>query len=274
MGELTLYCSLNKTELRKISKNPFLSAKDLEATQRNRLGELLDWVVKKTELLRKLNVNLATTIRAWDRFAGDMCYFDDLNAHHVTSALTSLEKILESLVDLKRKLRALETSCKRAENMVSTRKGLTTSFLLNQFKVTLFIGTVGNKINAESQELSRRSHEVNLETAKLNRQGTAAAVESSRTTRINVQMFLVTTPFILALQYFGAEKDIFSFDRNPKTFSYAICVLFCALPVMTYALSLLNRSWDNLVRKLLGKTKTKSDDEERVVGERMSRSWA
>ncbi|KAJ4343973.1 hypothetical protein N0V95_006489 [Ascochyta clinopodiicola] len=117
--------------------------------------------------------------------------------------------------------------------------------------------------------LSRRSHAVNLETntitqetAKLNRQSTAAAVESSRTTRINVQMFLITTPFILALQYFGAEKDIFSFERNPKTFSYTICVLFCALPILTYALSLLNQTWDNFVRRILGKTRpedTKDD---------------
>jgi hypothetical protein len=124
------------------------------------------------------------------------------------------------------------------------------------------MGTIGNKINAESHELGRRSHEINLftntisqETAKLNRQSTAAAVESSRTTRINVQMFLITTPFILALQYFGAEKDIFSFDRNPRTFSYTICVLFCVLPLLTYGLGLLNQSWDTLMRKMIGKTR-------------------
>ena len=134
------------------------------------------------------------------------------------------------------------------------------------------MGTVGNKINAESQDLSRRSHAVNLETntitqetAELNRQSTAAAVESSRTTRINVQLFLITTPFILALQYFGADKDIFSFERNPRTFSYTICVLFCALPILTYGLSLLNQTWDNFVRRLFGKPRAR--DEERNVGE-------
>jgi hypothetical protein len=63
----------------------------------------------------------------------------------------------------------------------------------------------------------------------------------------------VITPFILALQYFGAERDIFSFDRNPKTFSFTICILFCALPILTYALSLLNNSWDHFVPKLYPK---------------------
>lgn len=134
------------------------------------------------------------------------------------------------------------------------------------------MATIGNKINAESQALGRRSHEVNLltntitkETANLNRQSTAAAMESSRTTRINVQMFLITTPFILALQYFGAEKDIFSFDRNPRTFSYTICVLFCALPMLTYGLGMLNKGWDNFMRKMFGKAKPR--DEERSLGE-------
>jgi hypothetical protein len=135
--------------------------------------------------------------------------------------------------------------------------------LLILSQLTLFMGTVGNKINRESQALSRDSHRVNLETntitretAELNRQSTIAAVDSSRTTRINVQLFLITTPFILALQYFGAEKDIFSFDRNPRTFSYTICVLFCALPILTYALSLVNQSWDNLVRRILPRVKS------------------
>jgi hypothetical protein len=131
------------------------------------------------------------------------------------------------------------------------------------------MATIGIKINAESYDIGRRSHAINLltnnisqQTARLNRQSTAAAVESSRTTRINVQMFLITTPFILALQYFGAEKDIFSFDRNPRTFSYAICVLFCVLPLLTYGLGLLNQSWDALMRKMIGKTRVTDEEVE------------
>ncbi|UPX18040.1 uncharacterized protein EKO05_0008363 [Ascochyta rabiei] len=224
-----------------VSKNRFFSTKDLETTQHNRLGELLDRAVEKIELLRKLNENLGNSIRAWDRFNGDRNCFSDLQEASAISALTSHKRILECLVDLKRKLQTLEKTCEKAEKILTL--------------------SMGKKINNESQALSLRSHAVNLEkititqeTAKLNRQSTAAAVESSRTTRINMQMFLITTPVILALQYFGAEKDIFSFERNPKTFSYTVCVLFFALPILTYALSLLNRTWDNLIRRIFGKT--------------------
>lgn len=94
--------------------------KDLEATQPDRLSDLLDWVVEKTELLRKLNENLGSVIRACHRFEGDNDYFSDLREPQVTSALTSLSRILESLVDLKRTLRSLEKTCEKAEKIVSS----------------------------------------------------------------------------------------------------------------------------------------------------------
>jgi hypothetical protein len=73
-------------------------------------------------------------------------------------------------------------------------------------------------------------------------------------------LFLVTTPFVLALQYFGAEKDIFSFERNPRTFSYAIVILFCALPLLTYVVSLLNRRWDEFSKRVFGVTEPEVDE--------------
>ena len=251
--------------------NPFLFTKDLQSTPRSRLGELLDWVVGKVELLRKLHEGLGDAVQAWHRFDDEVIYFSDMQNSQVMATLTSLKKTLGSLTGLQQRVRSLTEPCEKAEKVVSLSRPVRKGLALTD-KLEIFIGTIGNEINAESQELSRRSHAVNLETntiaqetAKLNRQSTAAAVESSQTTRINVQLFLITTPFILALQYFGAEKDIFSFERNPRTFTYAVCVLFCALPILTYVLSLLNQSWDNLVRRFLGKTK--STDEERPVSE-------
>jgi hypothetical protein len=41
---------------------------------------------------------------------------------------------------------------------------------------------------------------------------------------------------VLSLQYFGAEKDIFPFDRNAKTFVIALFVLLFALPSLAYVL--------------------------------------
>jgi hypothetical protein len=36
----------------------------------------------------------------------------------------------------------------------------------------------------------------------------------------------------MMLQYFGAEKDIFSFNRNPKTFIFATLILMVLLRLM------------------------------------------
>jgi hypothetical protein len=101
-------------------KNPFLSSKDLETAQRGRLSELLDWVVEKTELLRKLKENLSSTIRALRRFEKDHNYFSDLRERQAISALISLDEILESLIDLERELSASEKTCEKAEKIVSS----------------------------------------------------------------------------------------------------------------------------------------------------------
>jgi hypothetical protein len=46
----------------------------------------------------------------------------------------------------------------------------------------------------------------------------------------------ITIPLILALQYFGAEKDIFPIERNTKSFMIALIILVFALPCLTYGL--------------------------------------
>jgi hypothetical protein len=60
---------------------------------------------------------------------------------------------------------------------------------------------------------------------------------------------------ILALQYFGAEKAIFTFERSPQAFVFGILILFCLLPLLTYALGLIHQGWDEFRRKLYGRAK-------------------
>jgi hypothetical protein len=61
------------------------------------------------------------------------------------------------------------------------------------------------------------------------------------------KMFSITTPFFVALQYFGADHAIFpSLDRTPRNFFISLCVLWLALPALTWISSTLqNRlgSW-------------------------------
>lgn len=69
------------------------------------------------------------------------------------------------------------------------------SFDSNERKIQLLMVAIGNQLNSETQAHTREAHKVNLDTNKvsqqmavLNRKSTQAAVESSRTTRINVQV--------------------------------------------------------------------------------------
>jgi hypothetical protein len=44
-----------------------------------------------------------------------------------------------------------------------------------------------------------------------------------------MKLLLFTTPLAIVLQYFGSEKEIFSFDRNPKTFVLATLIVMGVL---------------------------------------------
>lgn len=50
-------------------------------------------------------------------------------------------------------------------------------------------------------------------------------------------MIWMTTPFVLVLQYFGADQPIFSFfERTPRNFGISFCVLALAFPLLTIVL--------------------------------------
>lgn len=63
-------------------------------------------------------------------------------------------------------------------------------------------------------------------------------------------MIFVTTPFILALQYFGTEKPIFpKFDKSPKNFFIALCVLGSVLPLLTWIFTRLDTAQKHFFAK-------------------------
>jgi hypothetical protein len=68
---------------------------------------------------------------------------------------------------------------------------------------------------------------------------------------------------VLALQYFGAEKDIFPFERNIKSFMIALILLIFALPCLTYGLDSLG---DYICRLRIGTKKKPRDSEANRIG--------
>jgi nitrate reductase NapE component len=57
----------------------------------------------------------------------------------------------------------------------------------------------------------------------------------------------MTTPFVIVLQYFGADQPIFSFfERNPRNFGISFFVLALAFPLLTFAF---NHTFDFIVSR-------------------------
>jgi len=81
-----------------------------------------------------------------------------------------------------------------------------------------------------------------------------------------LQVIWITTPLVLALQYFGAEKDIFAFERNAKTFFIALFVLLFLLPCLACFLDYMVRGVE-VVSQRFGIRPTKKDGEEDHLGE-------
>lgn len=56
----------------------------------------------------------------------------------------------------------------------------------------------------------------------------------------------VTTPCILVLQYFSAERDLFAFQRTPKTFAVSVIVIMVSLTCITLLLHILGETKDRI----------------------------
>jgi hypothetical protein len=78
-------------------------------------------------------------------------------------------------------------------------------------------------------------------------------------------MVFITTPCLVVLQYFGAERPIFtSFDRNPRNFGISLCILTFALPILTFVFSLVCDMYDYVILRMNSKMTHKSEVPEGV----------
>ncbi|CAN9416424.1 unnamed protein product [Alternaria alternata] len=218
---------------------------DLQADE---IQRSLNKTLQIMQLLRRLRDELSTTLRVYNRFdkpGGDRCYFSDIT--DCSSVQNSIVESFEKLTDLSLRLRSLDDSCKRFATHLGRILDLESNRLSAQSNK---LSQEANEHQQASHRLSERMHKMNEETSilnkemrKLNERSTEAAcmsqteaMKTSRSTRVNVELLLLTTPFGIVLQYFGSEQEIFSFNRNPKTFVLATIVLMLVLRLLTLSL--------------------------------------
>jgi len=77
-------------------------------------------------------------------------------------------------------------------------------------------------------------------------------------------MIWITTPFLVALQYFSADQPIFtSFDRSPRNFIISLCILALAFPLVVWGCNSLYCLVNSAIHRLCA---TKARDEEDLEG--------
>ncbi|XP_014561612.1 hypothetical protein COCVIDRAFT_33601 [Bipolaris victoriae FI3] len=208
----------------------------------------LDKTLQTMQLLRRLRDTLSATLRAYNRFSksgGDMCYFSDIR--DCSSVQNSIVESFEKLTDLLNRLHSLDDSCKRFATHLGRMLDLENNRLIIKNEQ---LSQESNMYHLASHQLSERMHKLNEETCVLNKEihklnersteaacaNQAEAIKTSRSTRVNVELLLLTTPLGMVLQYFSSEQEILFFKRNPKTFVLATLVLMLLLRLLALAL--------------------------------------
>ncbi|KAF1846957.1 uncharacterized protein K460DRAFT_50845 [Cucurbitaria berberidis CBS 394.84] len=201
----------------------------VSAANANPTTSELNRSLKLMLLVQTLQERILTVIRAWEEFSspsGDIAYFEDLDECYIHATLNSIHETFENLKQLERKLDSMGKYCER--KLLQIRMEVESS-----------------RPNYETNEIARRIHSLCLltnalafESQKLHRRGTQAAETTSKISRWNVSLIWIITPIIITLLYFGSDRNIFSFDRNTKTFFISMGVLMVALPLITWLLNI------------------------------------
>ncbi|KAG9196556.1 hypothetical protein G6011_01677 [Alternaria panax] len=203
-----------------------------------------DRTIYAMQLLRTLRDSLSMTLRAYrrfDEFGGDNCYFSDmvdpqlgrmldLEANRLTFESIQLNRETNKLNmrshDLAIESNELtkETNTLNAESHELNMESHRLNKESNQLNLeSNQLNKDSNRINMDNHDLSERTHKLNQRTSVLSNKmreindlsmnaalaNRAAAAKTSRSTRVNVELLLFTTPLQMVLQYFDSEKDIF-----------------------------------------------------------------
>ncbi|KAF2474684.1 uncharacterized protein BDR25DRAFT_311128 [Lindgomyces ingoldianus] len=176
--------------------------------------------IQTMQLLKKLREQLSTTIQAWKRFAaptGDIRYFSNMSKPAARKSLNNIIKTFERLVDQEKDLDSLAESCSGSERLLTLR--------LNLKSYDLNLQTV--RLNHNTQEVTLENNRVALESQK-------TAQLTNQTAALTLSTNQLTIPPVLVIAYFSTQQQIFSFDRNQKTFFICIITLFIALKLYNY----------------------------------------
>ncbi|PWO28522.1 4HBT-2 domain containing protein [Pyrenophora tritici-repentis] len=223
--------------------------------QRTSLKQTLEDLVNLKGVLQDVRSHLADTLLAWRDFSkddGHISVFSDMTAEDANKALEGIKHSFAQLGLLEQKLGQLHRQCIDSADVV--RQPLT----LRMESENYLLGRHMHELNFRTTELAGKTTQIALRSQQI-------AEETNRTTRTNVQLLMITTPFAFALQYFCGDSNFFSIERTPKAFVISLVVLFLALPIVNVSVDALHQGRKALLQWVatkLGRKGGPADDEQ------------
>lgn len=242
-------------------------------------------IIGMTKVFQRLREHYAQAIRAWTRFSGtgDAQYFSDLRTNSVArDALSSIEKSFENFFDLERRLIQLEKNCKDLSDIVSTScrelcVKLTRSLAstsdstgeqshdtrdqsINTGEHDFDKDNDGNQLDhKQSQRKCCRKRCKELYRCRRDkpchagqRSGALRLLYDTKKVTQVLQLFVLTTALVIALQYFCSDRALFAFERTPRAFWISIGVLMPSLALVSWLLDAVDHLKTVLTRRLNG----------------------
>ncbi|KAJ4334591.1 hypothetical protein N0V87_006736 [Didymella glomerata] len=190
-----------------------------QAIRHQQLEDSLHCIGEMTKVFRNLRQRFSRARDGWERFSGprgDILYFEDLRNGNARDALHKIEESFEKMSDLERELHVMLDTCSEETKA---------------FSLHLEVGKHGMK-----RAMTIKTEEAATSAANSEK----FAGEMARATRVNMQLLIITTAVVIALQYFCSDQALFSFERNSRTFWISLCVLVPGLSVLFFVLNALD----------------------------------
>ncbi|KAF2182078.1 hypothetical protein K469DRAFT_713163 [Zopfia rhizophila CBS 207.26] len=203
----------------------------------------IDWTVQAVDLLCLLRGVLSKTLKAWERFDGsngDINYFLDVG-DIATIRLEGIRESFEELMDLDQNLSHLQESCRESKNILELRMSLEGNRL----------NLESNRLNFESHALNRRSHELTYQARLLHRDSHQVSLDTNRvalanhkTAQLGFWMTQILAPLAIVIAIFGMQQEIFHFNRNLRSFVFAVIASILLVWLIIFILDMAVRySW-------------------------------
>ncbi|KAJ4380084.1 hypothetical protein N0V86_004393 [Didymella sp. IMI 355093] len=214
---------------------------DATQEQDEKLRLSLAGVANMMKLFQVLHERFSKANTTWKNFSGrrgDVLYFADLHDRDSRGALHKIEESFETMAKLETTLVRLQQNCEQSAKILALHLSHESH---GMSRVMLKTNTQVVRLTEAATVLAAKGQRIAEDTQRVAEGTQKVAEDTGRATRVNVQLLMVTTAVVIALQYFCSERALFAWERNVRSFWISITVMIPSLLLLTFALSIFDR---------------------------------